>query len=357
MLRHMPRPGRRLKEQRLKPLLLLLASALTLLLAALLAAGCASSSTAGPAPACQAAPFPIGYQVVPFQGGRDMAIWYPSADAQTTFNYARDTSSTLALNGRPISGCGAFPLIVFSHGLGGCGTQSLFFTETLARQGYVVAAPDHADAVCRVDGSSAPLTQGREPSVFDPNAWTGATYADRKDDVELVIARMTAGAWAGISDPNRIGVVGHSLGGYTALGVAGGWSSWRDDRIKAALLFSPYALPFSINKTLSGVQAPLMYQGADFDVGITPFLEGPTGAYHLSNAPKYFVKLRGGSHFEWTNLLCAGQKTISNCLVAKSNAQLINAYGIAFLDTYLKHESSPLLTGDGSGLSAYVYEQ
>src|SRR5262249_38839419 len=124
-----------------------------------------------------------------------------------------------------------------------------------------------------------------------------------------------------------------------------------------ALLFSPYALPFSLNGTLSGVHVPLMYQGADFDVGITPFLEGPTGAYQMSHAPKYFVKLRGGSHFEWTNLICVGRKTVDGCIAAKRNAQLINDYSIAFLNTYLKHLTSSLLTSKGSELSAYSYQR
>jgi predicted dienelactone hydrolase len=244
---------------------------------------------------------------------------------------------------------------VFSHGLEGCGLQSIFFTETLARQGYVVAAPDHADAaLCRVGVAGGTLTAPSEPSIFAPQNWTDTTYADRKDDVESAIAQMTVGAWGQLVDPSEIGVVGHSLGGYTALGVVGGWSSWRDDRIKAALLFSPYSLPFSIQGTLGGVTVPLMYQGADGDVGITPFLEGPNGAYQRSNAPKYFVKLRGGSHFEWTNVLCAGQQTVDGCMTAEPNARLIDAYGFAFLNAYLKGEASPLLTGTGTGLSAYA---
>jgi predicted dienelactone hydrolase len=168
-----------------------------------------------------------------------MAVRYPGGAAQATFQYTAGTATTLAHYGRPLTGCGAFPLIVFSHGLGGCGAQSFFITETLARQGYVVAAPDHAAAVCRVDGSGGSLTQEQEPSIFDPNVWTDTAYASRTDDVEVAISLMTFGTWAGVTDANRIGVVGHSLGSYTALGVVGGWSCWRDARIKAALLLSP----------------------------------------------------------------------------------------------------------------------
>jgi predicted dienelactone hydrolase len=333
-----------------------LLAALSVLVAAL---GCASTARGGgpTSPTSCHAPFTIGYQMIPFHAGRGMAVWYPSGDAQATYQYAPDTASTLAYNGRPLSGCGAFPLVVFSHGLGGCGVQSLFITETLARQGYVVAAPDHADALCRVDGSGGRLTQEQEPSLFDPKAWTDTAYIDRKDDMELAIAMMTSGAWAGVTDSNHIGVAGHSLGGYTALGVVGGWSSWRDARIKVALLLSPYSLPFSVKATLSGVTAPLMYQGAEGDIGITPFLEGPNGAYARSNPPKYVLKLRGGNHFTWTNFLCGGEKTVANCVADKPDAQRINTYAIAFLNTYLKGQDEPLLTGAGTGLSAYSYQR
>jgi predicted dienelactone hydrolase len=299
---------------------------------------------------------------VPFSGSRKMAVWYPSDDAQVAFSYSRAISTTLAFNGRTTTRCGRFPLIIFSHGLGGCGTQSIFFTETLARQGYIVAAPDHDDAyVCRVDGSAGEANAGggtaHEPSVYNPQLWIATTYFERRADVELVIGEMTAGDWSQVTDPGEIGMAGHSLGGYTALAMAGGWASWYDARIKVALLFSPYAFPFAIQQTLSNVRVPLMYQGAELDLGITPYLVGPTGAYSLSNAPKYFVKLHGGSHITWTNATCSGESTVAGCLAAAANAELIDAYGIAFLNLYLKHQRSALLTSNGAGLSAYAYQQ
>ena len=117
--------------------------------------------------------------------------------------------------------------------------------------------------------------------------------------------------------PDQVGIVGHSVGGYVALGMVGGWKEWSDPRIRVALLFSPYSLPFSIRGGLRAIRVPLMYQGADLDLGITTFLEGPEGAYAQSNAPKYFAKLRAGNHFIWTNLQCAGVPSVETCVEAR----------------------------------------
>src|SRR5436853_1758628 len=49
------------------------------------------------------------------------------------------------------------PIIVFSHGFGGCATQSRFLTEALAERGYWVFAPNHKDAGCgQRSGTSQP---------------------------------------------------------------------------------------------------------------------------------------------------------------------------------------------------------
>jgi hypothetical protein len=99
-----------------------------------------------------------------------------------------------------------------------------------------------------------------------------------------------------------------------------------------------------------------MYQGAQGDIGIIPFLEGPNGAYARSNPPKYFIKLRGGNHFTWTDSRCAKEKTVASCIADKPEAQLVNAYAFALLDTYLKGQDDPLLTGPGAGLATYPHQ-
>lgn len=317
--------------------------------------GSGGASTAADAAVPCPAQLNVGYQVVRFAGGPKAAIWYPTTAPEASFSYSSDTASTLAVNAAPTA-CGSFPLVLFSHGLGGCGTQSLFITESLARRGYVVIAPDHADALCSVDGTPPSGSTVTEPSVLDPASWTDATYVDRKQDVQALLDALLAGSsWSNQIDATRIGLVGHSLGGYTALGLAGAWPSWKDPRIKAAVLLSPYVAPYQVKQTLAGVTGvPLMYQGAQFDIFITPTLEGPTGAYASAHPPKYFAKLLLGSHFEWTNVLCIGTNTISNCVQTRGNAGLINGYAFAFLDLYLKGQPSSLLSSNGAGLATYL---
>jgi predicted dienelactone hydrolase len=238
----------------------------------------------------------------------------------------------------------------------GCGIQSIPITETLARYGYIVAAPDHADAaLCHVDGTNAASgNPGSRPSLLSPQNWNDMSYGGRRADDETVIDEMLGDrAFGEHIDSQKIAALGHSLGGYDTLGLAGAWKTWRDPRIKALVLYSPYLVPYETQKTLSQVHVPVMYQGGTLDWGITPFLEGKTGAYALSNPPKCFVVLKNATHFEWTNLICAGQTSVSKCLQAKTNAQLMDFYTIEFLNQYVKGIYSPLLYTPRPGLGSY----
>jgi predicted dienelactone hydrolase len=171
-----------------------------------------------------------------------------------------------------------------------------------------------------------------------------------------VIARVAADPQlARIADTSRIGAVGHSLGGYAVIGMAGGWPSWKTPEIKAVLALSPYVLPVMAQGALSRLQVPVMYQGGAMDWGMTTSLEGPKGAYAATAPPKFFVKLNGGTHFEWTNMLCAGTPDVAACLKARPNAALINRYGIEFLDRYLKGKPGAALTSPGRGLNSYQF--
>ncbi len=300
--------------------------------------------------------YSAGYRVLELESGRKLAVWYPASAAEQPT--ARGGFAGRVARDAPPAACGRAPLVLFSHGWGGCARQSIFVTEELARHGYVVAAPDHADAVCSIDGDELNLGRLRiDRSFFDPASWNERSEIGRLHDLRAVIARVAADApLARLADTARVGAVGHSLGGYAVLGMAGAWPSWHTPQVKAVLAFSPYVLPFMAQGTLARLDVPVMYQGALLDLVLTTSLEGPQGAYAATAPPKYFVKLASGTHFEWTNMICNGTADVPACLQAQPNAALINRYAIAFFDRHLKGKASELLAAPGRGLAAYRFE-
>ena len=245
--------------------------------------------------------------------GRKVAIWKP-------------------LGPPPADG---YPVILFSHGFTGCGVQSVFLTHHLAEAGYFVLAPDHHDAACGEAGSNLNPMERLANAVPDkpfrqPEAWSDATYRDRGDDIESVLdAVLKAKSYASVPiDPNRVGLAGHSLGGYTVLALAGAWPSWKDKRVKAVLALSPYCAPLITKGDLAHLGVPVMYQGGTLDVTVTPFVSRPGGAYDVSSAPKYYVEFKAAGHFAWTN-------------VNKLHHAAIDDYATAFFDRYLKAPATP----------------
>ena len=141
------------------------------------------------------------------------------------------------------------------------------------------------------------------------------------------------------------------------MGLAGGWSSWRDDRIKAAFLLSPYVAPFLSKGTLGSVHIPVMYQGGTRDFGITPTIKKKGGAYDSSNAPKFFEELEAAGHFDWTNKICFPYGSVQACNLESSMARTINEYGIAFFDHYLKGKNEPILDHSNTELAEYRHDE
>jgi predicted dienelactone hydrolase len=312
---------------------------------------------AGAANADDCATSAVGYQVMQ-TAGRVTAVWYPTKTPAAQFAYSSNFSGLVALNAPASTVCGrAVPLVVFSHGDLGCGLQSIAFTEELARHGYVVAAPDHADASLCHTANVPSVSSYRpvQPNFLAPDTWTDATFRDRRDDIAATMdAMLSSSDFKTVIDSQNIGVAGHSLGGYTVVGMAGGWASWVDPRIRAVLALSPYVMPFQVRRTLGSVHVPLMYQGGTLDVGITPFLTGANGAYGHANSPAYFVELKLAGHFAWVN--CGTAHTTTSCLATRLNARLIDKYGIAFFDSYLKHERNPILEKTDPELAAYEFK-
>jgi predicted dienelactone hydrolase len=181
-----------------------------------------------------------------------------------------------------------------------------------------------------LEASSGGMLKPEAP-CRDAEKWSDATYRDRRDDMEAVLnAVLAAKAFEGIPvDASRVGSAGHSLSEHTVLGLAGGWTSWKDRRIKAALALSSHCSPFLAKGDLETVDVPRMYQGGTQDFCESPLMRKPGRAYDKTSKPKFYVQFAGAGHFVWTNLNRRYQTSSE-------------AYGVAFFDAYLKGETKRL---------------
>lgn len=141
-----------------------------------------------------------------------------------------------------------FPVILFSHGLGGSREGGKRWADHWASHGYVVVAMQH-------NGSDEALWKGAPPRDFADRMKAGMTMSNlglRVDDVHFVIdeiIRRTAANEAAFAnvDAKRIGMSGHSFGGQTTQAVAGQRVPSSDKqpaletRITAAIAFSANA--------------------------------------------------------------------------------------------------------------------
>jgi predicted dienelactone hydrolase len=235
------------------------------------------------------------------------------------------------------------PVIIFSHGFHGCATQSRFLTAAFAADGYLVFAPNHRDATC--GGGTAGWLDRPQMPFQDPAQWSDATYRDRADDIRRLIDGLKTDAqWRDRADWSRLGLVGHSLGGYTVLGLAGGWPGWKLDGVKAVLALAPYTAPFAWRRTLNGLAAPVMYEGGLHDRLIDAGWRGVLGSYDGSPAPKYYVALSDADHFAWTDL----HPEMHEPILAES---------LAFMDHYMKGAPpAALLTQSMPGVATLHYQ-
>lgn len=233
-----------------------------------------------------------------------------------------------------------YPLIVFSHGFMGCPKQSMFLIQGLVRKGYIVLAPRHRDATCGNDENNKflssfanlPIAQMNEVSFYKPEKWTEETEKDRMRDIRYTLDDALGDpVFAASVDTDKIGLMGHSLGGYTVLGIAGANESWKDARVKSVLALTPYVPPYLVRGTLKNITVPVMYHSGRTD-WLTPSWMVHS-AYHLNAPNKYYVEFSDDGHLSWMDL---GKKD--------RRAEIID-YSAAFFDQTLKGQESDLLAG------------
>jgi len=266
-----------------------------------------------------------------FLGGQGRGAGLHQRLEERRGSQTRELGETLRLAGlqcsvwRPTGPGGPAPLVIFSHGFHGNRNQSTFLTAGLAHAGYLVIACDHKDAVEKGGGGgfSPP-----EVPFGKPEEWNETTYQDRAKDIGSLLSALKANERLSAAiDWSRLGLAGHSLGGYTVLGLAGAWPHWKLVGVKAVLALSPVANAYMHHGDLANLGCPVMYQTGTLDLGIAPFLLRHEGVYDHTRSPAYLIEFQGAGHLAWTDLNPRFQASILD-------------YSLAFLNRYLKGDRS-----------------
>lgn len=142
-------------------------------------------------------------------GTRDLEgfLWYPT-NQETGFSEHHTNPVWVGIqaieDAEPATG--PFPLVVLSHGMYGNAMNQTWLAASLAQQGYVVASISHP---------------GTSTWLRDPN--DSRQMWERPRDISRVIDHLIdTPERVALIDPDRIFMAGHSLGGFTAVALAGG---------------------------------------------------------------------------------------------------------------------------------------
>lgn len=231
-------------------------------------------------------------------------VWFPAAAQHTGQDMAAATQDSITAllgdttrrqmavrNAAALPGC--YPLILFSHSSGGQRHQSTFLCTHLSSHGYIVAALDHSEVI-------APELRRREGETSEQKAArVDGWIANRVPDIRFLLDHLLSGAaWeADVTiDPARIGIVGHSFGGWTALAAPE-----VEGRIRAVVALAPGGSsqppPNMIPAQLTfiwGRDVPTLYLVAEDDSALP--LAGMYELFERTQATKQLVILRRADH-------------------------------------------------------------
>ncbi len=238
---------------------------------------------------------------------------------------------------------GAYPVVVFSHGAYSSKDMYNPILDHWATHGFVVLAATH------IDSTALGVERG------DPDA--GRKWPTRVADLTFLLDNMAeierqVPKLAGKPDLQQVAAAGHSLGGLTAMAMAGASTLaletgerqyLADGRVKAGVFISPPGtLPTIDAQGFSEVRVPAFYTTATDDIIMVP---DTTWEWHKDGfryAPpgdKYLLVLNGADHYLGG---IVGRDDLNMSPRARDYLSLTNGLTTAFLASYLKGQSGAL---------------
>ena len=237
-----------------------------------------------------------------------------------------------------------FPLVLFSHGLGGYKTQNLINIETLVSQGYIVIAPDHTyDASITIfnDGTVIEFESGLPEDVSPKEFWetripqVNARATDMSFLIDKLQTMKNYDLYNSI-DFNKIGIFGHSFGGATSV-VA----SWNDTRISACLNLDGWFVPIVDEIINNGLKIPFCYVGQE-SWDNTPLNYPKLNTFYKNcTDDTYVLKIKDTHHFDYADMPYfsnLGRIIASGKNVDKDFTIRLSHLIVGFFNEYLKEQ-------------------
>ena len=237
-----------------------------------------------------------------------------------------------------------FPLILFSHGLGGYKTQNLINIESLVSQGYIVVAPDHTyDATITIfdDGTTIGFEAGLPDDVTPEEFWATRIpqINTRASDMSFLIDRLQTmkdyNLYNSI-DFKKIGIFGHSFGGATSV-----VSSWNDTRISACLNLDGWFVPVVDEIINTGLKIPFCYIGQESWEN-TPLNYPKLNTFYKNcSDDTYILKIKKTHHFDYADMpyfSSIGRMVSSGKNVDKYFTIRLSDMITGFFNEYLKNQ-------------------
>jgi Platelet-activating factor acetylhydrolase, isoform II len=296
------------------------------------------------------------------------SLWYPAAPsggrrarymtpAESELQFTsrgiggvpQDALSTVRTNAvsdaTPAGGQRSLPLVVLSPGFTNSRSTLTALAEDLASHDYVVAGIDHtyeSFATAFPDGRVATCL-AREAPRRGPGFWE-KVVTGRAADVSFVLGELTGTypPWpgAGLIDPSRIAMAGHSAGGAAAIAAM-----LTDSRIRAGIdMDGATAAPIPDH----GLSRPFLFLGKQSNY--TPGSEGAVTTWERDwkrlTGWKRWLLVAGAIHASFTDLgLLADQIgiDIGAGLPGARSLDITRAYVRAFFDQHLRSKPQALL--------------
>lgn len=274
------------------------------------------------------------------------------------------------------------PVIVVSNGLGAKRDRFRELATHLASYGFAVVIPDHPGSDRRRQKA---FLKGLYRENFD-----ATDFRDRPRDISFILdelERLNLTSFNNKLDLQRVGIFGYSIGGTTALALAGAEidrqrlerqcdrplnllnisilyqcraselprsrQSLKDERIKAAFMFVPFGNSLFSQQSLQHISIPVMFQVVERDF-LTSLLEEQLPLYNsLARSDRYFVISQGLPH---SNVTLSNQQQLGQEKKSEVAKTYQNILSTIFFKGYIAGESSYISYLNKEYLQAIVRE-